>query len=81
MQTAIEALPGVQTVSMTRTALLSGSTSTTGIYRQGATNEKDAKDIYIMSVSPKFFEDDEDSDPARPRTSTRATSPSRPRRR
>jgi predicted permease len=56
MQTAIEALPGVQTVSMTRTALLSGSTSTTSIYRQGATNEKDGKDFYIMSVSPKFFE-------------------------
>ena len=56
MQTAIEALPGVQTVSLTRTPLLSGSTSTTGIFRQGATNEKDAKDFYIMSVSPKFLE-------------------------
>jgi predicted permease len=55
IQSTIERLPGVQTVSMTRTALLSGSTSTTGIFRQGATNEKDAKDFYIMSVSPKFF--------------------------
>ena len=33
-----------------------GSTSTTGIFRQGATGEKDAKDFYIMSVSPEFFE-------------------------
>ncbi len=48
-------LPGVQAVSFTRTALLSGSTSTTGIYRQGATTEKEVNDFYIMSVSPKFF--------------------------
>ena len=56
LQTAIEALPGVRTVSLTRTALLSGSTSTTGVFRQGATTEKDAKDFYIMSVSPLFFD-------------------------
>ena len=56
VQTAIEALPGVRSVSFTRTALLSGSTSTTGIFRQGSATEKDAKDFYIMSVSPKFFE-------------------------
>ena len=55
MQTAIEALPGVRSMSLTRTALLSGSTSTTGIFRQGAKTEKDAKDFYIMSVSPNFF--------------------------
>ena len=56
MKTELEGLPGVRTVSFTRTALLSGSTSTTGIFRQGATSEKEAKDFYIMSVSPKFFE-------------------------
>ncbi|HUQ86107.1 MAG TPA: ABC transporter permease [Vicinamibacterales bacterium] len=57
IQTALEGLPGVRTVSMTRTALLSGSTSTTAIFRQGATDPKaDAKDIYIMSVAPKFFD-------------------------
>jgi predicted permease len=57
MQTAIEALPGVRSMTYTRTALLSGSTSTTAIYRQGATDNKaDAKDIYIMSVAPKFFD-------------------------
>jgi predicted permease len=56
MQTELQALPGVRNVSFTRTALLSGSTSTTGMYRQGATGEKDVKDFYIMNVSPKFFE-------------------------
>ena len=56
IKTAIEALPGVQSMAYTRTALLSGSTSTTGIFRQGATTEKDAKDFHIMSVSPQFFE-------------------------
>jgi len=56
IKTELEALPGVRNVSFTRTALLSGSTSTTGMYRQGATGEKDVKDFYIMNVSPKFFE-------------------------
>ena len=55
MQSALEALPGVRSVSFTRTALLSGSTSITGIYRQGQTDKK-AKDIYNMAVSPKFFD-------------------------
>jgi predicted permease len=56
IRTEIEGLPGVRTVAFTRTALLSGNTSTTGIFRQGATSEKnDAKDFYIMSVSPNFF--------------------------
>jgi predicted permease len=56
MKTELEGLPGVRAVAFTRTALLSGSTSTTGIFRQGATSEKEAKDFYIMSVSPRFFE-------------------------
>ena len=57
VRSTLEALPGVRTVSLTRTPLLSGSTSTTAIFRQGATDRKqDAKDIYIMSVSPKFFD-------------------------
>ncbi len=55
IQSALDVLPGVQTVSFTRTPLLSGSTSSTGIFRQGATNNKDAKDMHIMSVSPKFL--------------------------
>lgn len=52
VQTSLESLPGVQSVSFTRTALLSGNTSTTRIYRQG---DEKSKDIYSMSVSPKFF--------------------------
>jgi predicted permease len=55
MQSAIEALPGVQAVTFTRNTLLSGSTSITGIYRQGQTDKK-ALDIYYMGVAPKFFE-------------------------
>jgi predicted permease len=56
VETSLAELPGVRTVSFTRTALLSGSTSTTSIFRQGATTEKDGKDFYIMSVSPHFFD-------------------------
>ncbi len=55
MQSALEALPGVRSVSFTRNALLSGSTSITGIYRQGQA-EKQAKDIHYMAVAPKFFD-------------------------
>jgi len=55
MQSALEALPGVQSVTFTRNALLSGSTSITGIYKQGQP-EKEAKDIYYMAVAPKFFD-------------------------
>ncbi|HEX6164211.1 MAG TPA: ABC transporter permease, partial [Vicinamibacterales bacterium] len=54
MQSSLEALPGVESVTFTRNALLSGSTSITGIYKQGQT-EKEAKDIYYMGVAPKFF--------------------------
>jgi predicted permease len=55
MQAALEALPGVRSVSFTRNALLSGSTSITGIYQLGQA-EKEAKDIYYMAVAPKFFD-------------------------
>lgn len=55
INTELQGLPGVRSVAFTRTALLSGNTSTTDIYRQGATSRKDAKEIYIMNVSPKFF--------------------------
>ena len=54
MQTQLEALPGVQSVSFTRNALLSGSTSITGIYLQGQ-SDKEAKEIHYMGVAPKFF--------------------------
>jgi predicted permease len=55
LQSSLAALPGVQSVSFTRNALLSGSTSITGIYQQGQA-EKEAKDIYYMAVGPKFFD-------------------------
>ena len=55
VQSALEALPGVRSVSFTRNALLSGSTSITGIYRQGQTDKK-ALDMYYMAVAPKFFD-------------------------
>ncbi len=55
MQSALETLPGVRSVSFTRNALLSGSTSITGIYRQGQA-EKQAKDIHYMAVAPQFFD-------------------------
>ena len=57
MQTALEALPGVRSVAFTRTALLSGSDEhDRHLHARARPADKDAKDIYIMSVSPKFFE-------------------------
>jgi len=55
MQSTLETLPGVRSVSFTRNALLSGSTSITGIYRQGQADKK-ALDMYYMAVAPKFFD-------------------------
>jgi predicted permease len=56
IKTDFEGLPGVRSVSFTRSALLSGNTSITSLFRQGATSQKDGKDTYFMSVSPKFFD-------------------------
>ena len=53
-QRSLEALPGVRSVAMTRTALLSGSTNITGMYVQGQTQTR-AHDIHAMQVSPAFF--------------------------
>jgi predicted permease len=55
MQSSLEALPGVRSVTFTRNPLLAGSTSITGVYLQGQTDKK-ALDMYFMSVSPKFFD-------------------------
>ena len=74
MQTALEALPGVRSVAFTRNALLSGSTSITGIYRPGQAREQ-ANDIHVMSVSPEFFETHARSRCCSAATSTSATSP------
>jgi predicted permease len=49
---SLDALPGTRSVGLSRTALLSGSESTTDIHTQGRT---DRYDTYIMSVSPHFF--------------------------
>ena len=51
MRRALEALPGVRSVGLTRTALLSGSrsTSTTHVPGKAGTN------IHMMTVSPEFF--------------------------
>jgi predicted permease len=49
---SLEALPGTRSVGLSRTALLSGSESTTDIYTQGRT---DGIETYAMSVSPKLF--------------------------
>ena len=54
MQRTIEALPGVRSVALSRNALLAGSTSITGMYKQGQTDTK-ANDVYLMTVSPGFF--------------------------
>jgi predicted permease len=55
MQSSLEALPGVRSVTFTRSPLLSGSTSITGVYLQGQTDKK-ALDMYYMAVAPKFFD-------------------------
>jgi predicted permease len=53
IQTSLAALPGVQSVGLSRTALLSGSRSITGMFIQGGGTEP--HDTYAMQVSPGFF--------------------------
>jgi predicted permease len=48
----VGALPGVRSVAFTRVALLSGSRSTSSVYRPGAPT---STDVHVMSVSPGFF--------------------------
>ncbi len=49
-------LPGVSSAGMTRTQLLSGSTSTSSMWKQGQTSTTPAEDqMYMMDVSPTFF--------------------------
>jgi predicted permease len=55
----IAAVPGVRGVAMSQPALLSGSTSTTGMYIQGRTYgsiRNDGNDIHRVVVSPSFFD-------------------------
>jgi predicted permease len=52
----MSSLPGVKSAALTRTTLLSGSTSTTSIYKQGQTSQEPAEDeMYVMDISPTFF--------------------------
>jgi predicted permease len=53
VETELRALPGVQSVALTRTTLLSGGRSTTNLHIQG---NPGPKEIHVMSVSPTFFE-------------------------
>ncbi len=56
MTERLSALPGVQAVTLTRTLLLSGSTSTSWAFRAGQTSEKaTVEDMYMMDVAPTFF--------------------------
>jgi predicted permease len=52
----LAALGGVKSVALTRTTFLSGSTSTSSMWKQGQTTEPPAEDnMYMMDVSPTFF--------------------------
>ncbi len=52
----MSSLPGVKSVALTRTTLLSGSTSTSSMWKQGQTSQTAAEEeMYMMDVSPTFF--------------------------
>jgi predicted permease len=52
----LSALPGVRSVALTRTTLVSGSTSTSSTWAEGIPGDKPALDqMYVMTVSPEFF--------------------------
>ena len=52
----MSSLPGVRATALTRTTLLSGSTSTSSMWTQGQTSQTAAEEnMYMMDVSPTFF--------------------------
>lgn len=52
----MSALPGVKSAALTRTTLLSGSTSTSSMWKQGQTSQTAAEEeMFMMDVSPTFF--------------------------
>ena len=52
----MSSLPGVTATALTRTTLLSGSTSTSSMWTQGQTSQTAAEEnMYMMDVSPTFF--------------------------
>jgi predicted permease len=53
----MSSLPGVRSAALTRTTLLSGSTSTSSMWKQGQTSQTAAEEeMYMMDISPTFFE-------------------------
>jgi predicted permease len=53
VQDALAALPGVKGVSLTRTLLVSGSTSSSSVHVPGGS---ESSNIHMMSVTPSFFD-------------------------
>jgi predicted permease len=52
----MSALPGVKSVALTRMIFLSGSMSSSSMWKQGQTSEAAAEDnMYMMDISPTFF--------------------------
>jgi predicted permease len=52
----MSSLPGVTSAALTRTSLLSGSVSTSSMWKQGQTSQTAAEEeMYMMDVSPTFF--------------------------
>jgi len=52
----IGAIPGIRSVALTRTMLLSGSTSSSSVWAEGKVSDKpNEPDMYVMTVSPAFF--------------------------
>jgi predicted permease len=52
----MSSMPGVKSAALTRTTLLSGSTSTSSMWKQGQTSQTAAEEeMYMMDVSPTFF--------------------------
>ncbi len=58
MQDRLKALPGVQTTSFSQPALMTGSTSSTGIFIDGHAynGPRGGDNIYQVTISPAFFE-------------------------
>jgi predicted permease len=52
----MSSLPGVTAAALTRTTLLSGSTSTSSMWKQGQTSQTAAEEqMFMMDISPTFF--------------------------
>jgi predicted permease len=53
---AVRGVPGVRGVSWSTSAFLSGNTSTSDMYIQGHTNGSKGQEMWVMTVSPEFFD-------------------------